>query len=132
MNSLTELPGEQKCRAQIEAIVFGPDRRCLTCTQMLQVGRDYLWCRSCRTKHTAKAATWLRGSNLSYRHILMLILCWQKKVPPGAVVATLGLAYPTIARWYGRFRNHLPRDTKQLSGLVEADESFHGRRKYQN
>lgn len=132
MNSLTELPGEQKCRGQLEAIVFGPERRCPACRSPLTGGRAYLWCRVCRKKWTAKANTWLRGSNLTYRQILALILCWQRKVPPGSVVATLGLAYPTIARWYERFRDHLPRDQDQLRGLVEADESFHGRKKYCN
>lgn len=132
MNSLADLPGPQKCRRQLEIMVFGPDRRCPRCQAVMHASRDYLWCRSCRKKWTAKAVTWLRGSNLSYRQLLALVLCWQKKVPPGSVVTTSGLSYPTIARWYGRFRNHLPEDTIPLMEDVEADESFHGRKKYAN
>jgi len=132
MNSVAQLPGEQKCRQRVEAIIFGPERLCPQCTMSLQTSRQYLWCRACRKKWTAKAVTWLRGSNLRYRQILGLLICWQQKGHPGSLTTALGLSYPTIARWYQRFRQHLPRDTRQLRGLVEADESFHGRKKYQN
>jgi transposase-like protein len=41
------------------------------------------------------------------------------------------LSYPTIERWYKRFRQHLPPDnTVKLSGIVEVDEAYFGKRRY--
>jgi len=40
------------------------------------------------------------------------------------------MSYPTIARWYARFRAHLPEDTVPLSGEVAVDEACFGRRRY--
>ncbi|PID31735.1 hypothetical protein CR970_04300, partial [Candidatus Saccharibacteria bacterium] len=93
--------------------------------------RRYVWCRSCRIKTSAKAATWLRGSKLSYRQVFQLLWCWQAKKNPGFAVDVLGVSYTTVKRWYERFRAHLPADmSNSLSGLVEIDESFFGKKKY--
>jgi hypothetical protein len=42
------------------------------------------------------------------------------------------LSEPTIRRWYRKFADLLPEEQIQLCGLVEADEAFIGRRKYNN
>jgi transposase-like protein len=43
----------------------------------------------------------------------------------------MGLSYTTIARWYRRFRESLPPEDKtKLSGIVEVDESYFGKRRY--
>ena len=36
----------------------------------------------------------------------------------------VGVSYPTAARWFTRFREHLPDTTPLLSGVVQADESY--------
>ena len=43
-----------------------------------------------------------------------------------------GLSYTTIHRWYWRFRALVPPDNQQamLSGIVEVDEAWFGRRKF--
>lgn len=67
----------------------------------------------------------------SCRQILQLIWCWQHRQSPGSVRAALSIEYPTIERWYKRFRQHLPLDTLyRLSGIVEVDESYFGKRRY--
>ena len=43
----------------------------------------------------------------------------------------MGLSYPTVRRWYKRFREHLPLDDDvKLAGVVEVDESYFGKRRY--
>jgi transposase-like protein len=43
-----------------------------------------------------------------------------------------GLSYTTIARWYWRFRALVPRDdqTALLSGVVEVDEAWFGKKRF--
>ncbi len=132
MSSIPILSSERHCRELVEKIVFGQEVRCGRCVRPFGRGKGYYWCRVCRRKVRLKAGTWLRGSKLPYRTILTLLYAWQRNVPPGALKALVGLSYPTIARWYSRFRVHLPRDKGLLNGVVEVDEAFFGRQKYAN
>jgi transposase-like protein len=45
----------------------------------------------------------------------------------------MNISYPTIRRWYKRLRQYLPIDTLgKLSGVVEVDESYFGKKRYSN
>ena len=134
MTSLADSPGEAWCHRFIYQLTYST-KDCIHCDGRLQFrkNRSYAWCKSCRKKISAKAATWLRGSKLSYRQLYQLIWCWQKRKDPGFTKDALGVSYTTTRRWYARFRSHLPADTSvQLAGLVEMDESFFGKQKYDN
>ena len=132
MNKVRSFTSERKYQQKIEEIVFGPERRCPECNGCLYQAKSYWWCRVCRKKLSARSLTWLKGSNISYRNLFLLLGAWQKKIGPGPVKHLTGLQYPTIARWYAKFRAHLPGDCNQLTGVVEVDESFFGRRKHRN
>lgn len=129
MNSLAELPRERQCHKQLFALVFG-DAQCPLCHGRLLFRRTYAWCRHCRVKHSVKAATWLRQSNLPFQTLWLLIWCWQRQKGAGATTDITGVSYPTVRRWFARFREHVPESTLKLSGIVEVDESFFGRQKY--
>lgn len=132
MTSIRQLPTEAKCRQIIHKLVLGTGSRCPGCHGRMKRSQDYYWCKPCRRKVRPKALTWLYGMKLSYRQLLVLIWCWQRKLPPGPVREFTGLSYVTIARWSWRFRQHLPQDGTMLEGVVEVDEAFFGRRKYGN
>jgi len=131
MSNISKLPGERKCQRMVFKLAFGKNN-CPRCSGKVTQMQAYFWCRECRIKIRPKAVTWFKGSKLPYRQIMALIICWFKNVPPGSVEATLGISYTTTARWYSRFRQHLPRDESILSGIVEADEAFFGRKKFHN
>ncbi len=135
MTSLAETPGEVWCHRYIYQLTFST-RGCIHCAGKLvfKSSRSYAWCKTCRVKISAKAVTWLRNSNLSYRQIYQLLWCWQKRKDPGFIHDAPGLSYTTINRWYERFRAHLPQDDsrKLLVDLVEIDESFFGKKRYKN
>lgn len=118
--------------ASIAKIVFGCPVTCPQCQARISRGQGYWWCKLCRKKWRPKAGTWLAGSKLTDKQINILLLSWQQSVSPGAVKKLTGLSYTTVNRWYSRFRQRLPVDTNQLSGVVEADEAFFGRKKYRN
>jgi transposase-like protein len=44
----------------------------------------------------------------------------------------LGLSYPSVRRWYRLFRSQIPpiHQRRQLSGIVEVDEAYFGKRKF--
>lgn len=129
MNSLTNLPSERQCHKQIFNAVYS-STGCPSCTGRLLFRAAYAWCRVCRKKHSVKSVCWLRGSNLSFRQLWLLIWCWQQQKSTGTTVDVAGCSYPTVRRWLRRFRQHLPESTLELSGIVEVDESFFGKQKF--
>jgi len=133
MTSLAETPGEAWCHRYIYHLTFST-KLCIWCEGKLKFKKQYAWCKACRKKISTKAATWLRGSKLSYQQIYQLVWCWQKRKAPGFIKDALGISYTSARRWYRRFRVHLPKDSedKLLVDLVEIDESFFGRKRYNN
>lgn len=134
MSSLA-LPSEARCKKLIQTLVTGSER-CTTCQGSISFRRTvtYGWCRYCRKKIRPKALTWFRGSKLSYQMILRLLYCWQYRQSPGATRIATGLSYTTIHRWYWHFRTLVPKDDANaiLSGIVEVDEAWFGKRRYGN
>lgn len=132
MTSLADIPGEARCKQLIYELVT-KQKSHLACGESIawKRNRDYGWCKVCRTKVRPKAGMWFRGSKLSYQQLFMLLHCWQSRQSPGATRIATGLSYPTIQRWYARFRGHLPPDGgKLLSGVVAVDESWFGKQRY--
>lgn len=129
MNSLATLPRQRQCHIQLFKIVHGTST-CPDCKGGLLFRRTYVWCKSCRVKHYVRAITWFRGSNLPLQKLWLILWCWQKQKGVGTTVDIAGVSYPTVRRWFRRFRALVPKTTLQLSGIVEVDESFFGRKKY--
>lgn len=129
MNSLTNLPTERQCHKQIFIAIYGT-KDCPACAERLLFRSSYAWCGLCRKKWSAKAVCWLRQSKLSFRGLWLLIWCWQQQKSTGTAVDITGSSYPTVRRWFRRFREHIPQTRLQLSGIVEVDESFFGKQKF--
>ena len=130
--ALDALPSEARCKRHIQTILFGSDA-CHHCGGKICFKRanTYGWCSNCRKKVRPKASTWFRGSKLSYRQVFLLLLGWQSRQSPGSTKLASGLSYTTIARWYARFREHIPPDGGEiLSGIVEVDEAWFGKKRY--
>ena len=129
MNSLASLPRERQCHIQLFKIVYGKSS-CPNCHGKLLFRRSYAWCSYCRKKHSVRSVTWFRGSNLPLQKLWLLLWCWQKQKSVGTAVDITSVSYPTVRRWYRRFRALVPQSNLQLSGIVEVDESFFGKQKY--
>ena len=130
MSSLA-LPSEARCKRLVLKLVTG-SCRCHKCGGMVTFRREYGWCRTCRSKIRPKAHTWFRSSNLRYRQMFLLLWCWLHRQSPGTARLVVGVSYTTAARWYWRFRALVPRDntTELLSGIVEVDESWFGKKRF--
>jgi transposase-like protein len=129
MDSLASMPRERQCHIQLFKLVYG-SIQCPDCDGRLLFRRSYAWCKACRKKRSVRAATWFRGSNLPLQKLWLLIWCWQKQKGVGNTVDIAGVSYPTVQRWFRRFRALVPQSAVQLAGIVEVDESFFGRQKY--
>jgi hypothetical protein len=129
MNSLAGLPRERQCHIQLFKLIY-KSSSCPDCSGKLLFRRAYAWCRVCRIKHSVRAVTWFRGSNLPLQKLWLLIWCWQKQKSVGTTVDIVGVSYPTVRRWFRRFRSLVPSSSLRLSGIVEVDESFFGKRRY--
>ena len=133
MSSLTNIPGEARCKQTVLKLLTGSDK-CSGCGGRISFKREYGWCSGCRIKVRPKASTWFRGSKLCYRQLFMLLWCWQHRQSPGTACLVVGVSYTTVARWYWRFRALIPQDDvgQLLSGIVETDEAYFGKRRYGN
>lgn len=133
MSSLANIPSEARCK-QIVHYLLTNKTTCKVCDGKLawKRGRDYGWCQACRIKIRPKAHMWFRGSKLSYRQMFMVLHCWQQRQSPGSARAATGLSYTTVRRWYWRFRWLVPLEKREqlLSGIVEVDEAWFGKRKF--
>jgi hypothetical protein len=131
VTSLTNIPGEARCKQLVHQLLT-KQTTCKSCGGKLawRRNRDYGWCSICRVKIRPKAATWFRGSNLSYRQLFLLLWCFQNRQSPNTACLVVGVSYTTVRRWYWRFRQQLPVTVLELSGIVEVDESFFGKQKY--
>lgn len=127
------LPSEARCKKTIQKLLTG-NACCRVYGGILHFKRtrDYGWCTVCRIKVRPKAATWFRGSKLSYRQLFLLLHCWQQRQSPGAARLATGLSYTTVHRWYWRFRALVPKDEADtmLDGVVEVDEAWFGRKRF--
>lgn len=119
-------------RKDCARIILGRKLCCPVCHLRLHSAQAYYWCGSCRKKWRPKALTWLRHSRISDHHLSLLLIAWQKKLPPGSIKYLVGLSYPTIRRYFRLFRDHLPLDTEKLEGVLEADEAYLGRQRFDN
>lgn len=128
MSNVPNIPSNKKCWQNLNKLVFGDSVSCPGCSNVLQENYPlrYLWCRSCRRKYrpTSYRGSWLYGMKISPRQLLLLLWCWQRKKSTEAAVLKVELSYPTVARWFDRFRKHLPDTTPLLEGLIQADESY--------
>jgi hypothetical protein len=131
MSSLASIPGEARCKQLVHQLLTSKTT-CASCSGKLSWKREYGWCKVCRTKVRPKAATWFRGSNLRYRQVFALLHCWQTRQSPGAARLATGLSYTTVRRWYWRFRALVPADDQAvlLSGVVEVDEAWFGKKRF--
>lgn len=128
MNKIPNFASNKKYWLLINRLVFGSEVVCPQCRSALQerYTRRYLWCAFCRRKYRATAykGSWLYGMKLRPRQLFILLWCWQQKKSLEAALLKAEVSYPTAARWFERFRSHLPDTTPLLEGLVQVDESY--------
>ena len=122
MSSLASIPGEARCK-QVVHYLLTNKTTCTTCSSKLSWKREYGWCKLCRTKVRPKAATWMRSSNLKYRQIFGLLWCFQNRQSPHTARLVADVSYPTVRRWYTKFRENLPE-----SSFITGVESLLARR----
>ena len=128
MYKVPKFASNKKYWLLINRLVFGADIICPSCNMQLQEKYilRYLWCGGCRRKYRATAwnGSWLYGMKISSRQLFILLWCWQQKKSLEASVLKAEVSYPTAARWFSRFRAHIPDTVPLLEGLVQADESY--------
>jgi len=136
MSKLPVFYSNKKYWRILNKLVFTGDVVCPACHRKLSQNyrARYLWCAQCRRKYRATAykGSWLYGMKLKPRQLFILLWAFQNRKSPDTARLLAGVSYPSVQRWYERFRTQLPKsDEVRLSELVAADESFFGRLKSQ-
>lgn len=133
MSNIPNFASNKKCWQLINNLVFGDELLCPRCDHVLQENYllRYLWCKMCRKKLRATAwrGSWLYGMKLAPKQLFKLIWCWQNRKSVEATMLFAEVSYPTVDRWFSRFRRNLPEDAPLLEGLVQADESYFAKKK---
>lgn len=133
MNILDRIPEESKIVAQIRQLIFGARPRCPRCgSARIKRSEDRYRCPACRRPFSLTSVSWLKGMKLSWRELWLLLYCWQRRFPFHVVLEITGLSHVTVRRWQRVFQVHLMEESPILSGLVEVDETFVGRRRHGN
>jgi len=133
MSILDSVPSEAKCERIVRNSLFGNRPYCPVClsSHVRSVEGRY-WCPKCRKKFSLTSATWLRHRRIGFRSVVLLLVCWQKKIAFGSTVLFSGLSAPTVRRYFRLFRDHLVYESPRLQGLVEIDEAWLGKRRHGN
>ncbi len=134
MTTLADLPkDDQGCFNQVLVHLYPEGVTCPWQSHpTITITLKYLWCGACLKKWSLKKQVGFGSSKLSWRQILELVTCWSGKQSPGDIITSTGLSYWTIQRWLERLRLRLPQEQGQLEGLLEIDQSYLGRQKYDN
>jgi len=64
---------------------------------------------------------------LKPRQLFILLWCWQRRKSTEATMLKAEVSYPTLERWFTRFRDRVPDTWPLLENLVKADESYFGK-----
>jgi len=133
MKSIANGLSEAKIQALIRKKVFKHHIRCPKCHRRYsQIINHRYWCGKCRLKFSLKSCLVFKGSKLPFTILWRLLECYLTPISISQTVSMCRLSEPTVRRWHRKFAELLPDEQIQLQGLVEADEAFIGRRKYNN
>lgn len=130
MSILEGVPSDAKIRSFIRRATFGARPHCPRCGSSHVRRSEGRWrCPKCRRPFSLTSVSWLSGMKLPPRKLWLLIVCWQRRVAFCTAVQVTGLSPVSVRRWFRRFRWNFGYDSPILRRFVEADESFHGRRR---
>lgn len=130
---LDGIPSDAKIRSLLRRSTFGPRPHCPRCgsSEVLRSERRFR-CPKCRRPFSVTSCSWLRGMKVAPRVLWMLLLCWQRGIAFRTTQDLTGLSHVTVRRWFRRFRENLAHASPTLSGTVEVDEAWLGKRRHGN
>jgi len=133
MITISQTPKEREIIHQFRRLFFPHGIFCPRCGRRYtyKIGNQY-FCKVCRYKFTFKALLFCKGSKLNLRQLWIILQCFTQELSCEDAVVVSGHSYQTIHRWYTRFSNLIPLRQSKLSGIVEMDEAFIGKKKYSN
>ena len=133
MQSIANGLSEAKIAAEIRSVLFKNHITCPRCKRRYRskVSGRY-FCGKCRLKFSLKSILVFKGSKLSFSKLWQILECFLHKLSISQAAGVCGLSEVTIRRWYRKLSNLIPEDVVLLSGLVEVDEAFIGKKKYMN
>jgi transposase-like protein len=133
-------PTEIEVKNYFEYVRWGKKCKCAHCgsENISQRYADFrYYCNGCERRFSVTVGTMLEGTNLSLRKWLFafaLISDAKKGISALQLHRNLGVSYPTAWAMYHKVRVFMTDGDIELSGIVEADETYVGGkpRKYQS
>lgn len=133
MVTLSYLPPEHKIQAQIRKELFVKGIQCPKCSKRYSYKiNDRYYCKNCRYKFSLKAMLPFKASKLSMSQLWLLLHCFLKQLSFQDTMYVTELSHVTVRRWFRKFSSLIPEQKLKLSGIVEMDEAFIGRQRFNN
>lgn len=133
LNTILSIPPEGMIKSKVCRILFGSSYlvRCPYCSRTGCIRRNTRFhCPRCGQCWSLTSLTWMKGMKLTWQNFWGLLWAYTSKVPIDQAGRLLKLSRPTIYRWFGLFRKHLPHlEDVRLEGAVQIDEAYFGGRK---
>lgn len=130
MHILNQIPSRCKLRRIFKRALWKDGRpvcpRCGSRSVRNIVSEERWRCRKCRKPFSLKSVSWMKDAKLSLETIWLLLWCWQHSIPLKQTSLIVGVSYPTVFSWYGRFREHVPKERLEclLEDKVATDELY--------
>lgn len=133
MVTLSYLPPEHQIQAQIRKELFVKGIKCPKCAKRYSYKlSDRYYCKKCRYKFSLKTLLPFKASKLSMSQLWLLLHCFLKQLSFQDTMHITELSHVTIRRWFRKFSSLIPEQKLQLRGIVEMDEAFIGRQRFNN
>lgn len=130
MNNINVKVGlsEKKITSLLRRTIFGPRTKCPRCNylKIRQLPDKRYWCKRCRRRFSLTSSSWLKGMNISFKTLYLLLYCWLKGYTVKITRDLTGLSRKVIYQWFNRFRRHAPQIFKEFNGACEVDETYYG------
>lgn len=133
MITLSYLPPEHQIQAQIRRFLFQNGIRCPKCKgrYSYKISNRY-YCKKCRYKFSLKALLPFKSSKLSFPKLWLLLYCYLKELSFEDTGVVTELSHVTIRRWFRKFNSLIPNQKQKLTGIIEMDEAFIGKKRHKN
>jgi transposase-like protein len=133
MSTIARPLTEAQIMARIRQILFPRGIKCPRCRKRYSFKiMDRYYCKNCRLKFSLKRCCLFARSKLSFTQLWQLLDCFLGELSFEDAQHVTRLSHMTVRRWYRRFNALIPEQLQKLSGTVEIDEAFIGRRKFWN
>ena len=120
-------PSDRRIKKLLRKHLFGRNIFCPECRSYRVVRHEERYrCRNCKCRFSLLSHTWLAHCRLPLTKLWEVIWCFINRIPVKQAQSFTELSEKAVRHWYDTLRTQLPKEQKQLDGVVQIDEVYMG------